>query len=115
VGKAFQAAQIGGKAADNGIGIDQATAEMLSNNNVNEQQAQQGFGTIAQETPTTSLLSAIYGNSGNGVNQNDLIGATFTDNAAAQNKIKQLASQERGSFGGASGVSATTLSSETNL
>lgn len=115
VGKAFTASQIGGKAADNGIGIDQSMAERLANNGVNEAQAQTGFGQIAQENPTTKLLSAIYGNSGNAVNQNDLIGATFFDNAAAQNKLKQLASQERGAFGGASGVSATTLSTETNL
>jgi hypothetical protein len=115
VGKAFQASQIGGKAADVGVGIDQATAEQLANNNINEQQAQQGFGQIAQESPTTNLLSALYGNSGNAVNQKDLIDATFLDNSQAQNKIKQLASQERGNFGGASGVSATTLSSETSL
>lgn len=115
VGKAFQAAQIDGKAADQNIGIDQATAEQLANVGVNEQQASQGFGQIAQETPTTKLLSAIYGNSGNGVNQQDLVNAQFLDNATDQNKIKQLASQERGAFGGASGVSATTLSTETNL
>ena len=115
VGKAFTASQIGGKAADQGIGINQSTAELLANNGINEQQAQQGFGTIAQETPTTQLLSAIYGNSGNGVNQQDLVNAQFLDNATDQNKIKQLASQERGAFGGASGVSATTLSTETNL
>jgi hypothetical protein len=116
VGKAFQASQIGGKAADVGIGIDQSMAERLSDNNINEQQAQQGFGQIAMESPTTNLLSALYGNSGNAVNQQDLINAQFLDNSQAQNKIKQLASQERGAFGGASGVSATTLtSSETNL
>jgi hypothetical protein len=106
VGKAFQASQIGGVASDQGLNIDKATAEQLASLGITVNQAQSGFGQIASAQPTLDKLSQIYGID---VNQGDLIGATFENNADANKKIKKLASRERASFGGTSGVSSESL------
>lgn len=101
VGKAFDASTIGGAAATQGINIGQGVAERLAGEGVTGSQAQQGFGVVATDTPTANSLGAIYGSN---VSQNDLIAATFEQNAAAQLKLKTLASQERAAFQGHSAI-----------
>lgn len=106
VGKAFNASRIGGTAQDQGINIDQSQAESLASLGVTGDQARAGFGQIAQVQPTVNKLGEIYGD---GVTQQDLINATFSDDAQANTKLKKLASKERAAFGGNSGVGSQTL------
>jgi hypothetical protein len=111
VGKAFEAANIGGAASTNGVNIGQSTAETLAGAGITSQQAQQGFGLVGQNLAPATNLSSVYG--GQAVTQQDLVNSTFNtgDSADATLRINKLASQERASFGGSSGVSATALSS----
>jgi hypothetical protein len=111
VGKAFEAANIGGAASTNGINIGQSTAETLAGAGVTSQQAQQGFGLVGQDAGTAANLSSIYG--GQPLTTQDLISSTFKtgDSADADLRKAKLASQERAAFGGISGVSTTALSS----
>src|ERR1019366_4736683 len=113
VGKAYDAASIGGAAADNGVTIGQSTAETLGNAGVTAQQAQQGFSLVGQDAGTAANLSSIYG--GQPLTTQDLINSTFNtgDSADATLRKNKLASQERASFGGTSGVSTTALSDGT--
>jgi hypothetical protein len=111
VGKAFEAANIGGAASTNGINIGQSTAETLAGAGITTQQAQQGFSLVGQDQAVAANLSSIYG--GQPLTTQDLINSTFQtgDNADATIRKNKLASQERASFGGISGVSTTALSS----
>ena len=113
VGKAFEAANIGGAASTNGITIGQTTAETLAGAGVTTQQAQQGFSLVGQDAGTAANLSSIYG--GQPLTTQDLINSTFQtgDSADATLRKNKLASQERASFGGTSGVSTTALSDGT--
>lgn len=106
VGKAFKASQIGGLAQQQGIGIGRDTAESLANAGVTENEAQQGFAQIAQNEPTLQKLGSIYND---GISQQELISAVFQEDATANKKIKKLASQERATFGGSSGVGPSSL------
>ncbi len=106
VGKAFQASKIGGAAQTQGIGIDQTQAERLASIGVSDDQARAGFGQIAMVQGTVNKLGDIYGN---GLSQDELIGATFADDANATTKLKKLASQERAAFGGSSGIGTNSL------
>lgn len=108
VGKAFQASRIGGAAQDQGIGIGKTQAERLANIGISDDQARAGFGQIAQVQGTVNKLGQIYGG---GLSQADLIGATFEDDAAATTKLKKLASKERATFGGSSGIGTNSLAS----
>ena len=101
VGKAFEASTIGGNAATQGLNISRDVADRLAGEGITGTQAMSGFGQVATDLPAADRLGAIYGSD---VNQNDLISATFESNAAAQLKLKTLASQERAAFGGHSGV-----------
>jgi hypothetical protein len=107
VGKAFKASQIGGTAADQGVAIERATAEQLASMGVTQNEAQAGFGLVATSQPILDKLGAIYGG---GVTQDETIQATFASDAAANKKIKTLASRERAAFNTSSGISASTLS-----
>lgn len=107
ISKQFAAAQIGGQATNQGINIDQNTAEHLAGEGLSSQQAQSGFGVVAQDLTQTARLNAIYGAD---VSQQDLISQVFDQNAAADQKVKKLASQERATFNGASGANPAALS-----
>jgi hypothetical protein len=113
VGKAFEASNIGGAASTNGVNIGQSTAETLATAGVTTQQAQTGFGLVGQDQATAANLSSIYG--GQPLTTQDLINSTFNtgDSADATLRKNKLASQERASFGGTSGVSTTALSDGT--
>lgn len=107
VGKAFKASQIGGAAMDQGLGtIDQAEAEKLANLGVTADQASSGFGQIAQARQDVNTLGGIYGG---GLSTQELIDATFANDADSTKKLKTLASKERAQFGGSAGLGATSL------
>lgn len=107
VGKAFQAAEIGGSAMQQGININQQQAEQLAALGVTQNDALSGFGAIAGEKPTIDKLGQIYGG---GLTTQELIDATFKASGDAQTKLKKLSSKERAAFGGSSGVTSDSLS-----
>lgn len=106
VGKAFQAAQVGGAAMGQGIGIDRATAESLAGLGIDGNTANQGFSQIAADAATAAKLSATYGLR---YGQADQIDDVFRNDAAAGNVRKKLASKERATFGGASAIGTDSL------
>lgn len=107
VGKTFQAAEIGGAAASNGLAVDRLTAERLAGDGINTSQAQQGFGEIGRDMPVANRLGAIHGEK---LTQSDLVSSVFENNAQATAKKNRLASAERGMFSGSGGASSQALS-----
>jgi len=106
VGKAFQAASIGGSAAAQGIGIDRNTAETLAGAGIDANTASQGFSQIKSDAPTASVLSSIYGEN---YDQGTAIKDVFLNDAAAGDMRKRLASKERANFGNASAIGQSSL------
>ena len=109
VGKAFKAAELGGAAADQGLSIGRDYAERLVGQGLTTAQARAGFGIVATDKPTAQSLSAIYAGAEAGVTEQDLMAATLEGDAQAQQKVKKLASRERATFGGSSGISTSSL------
>lgn len=107
VGKVVAAAKIGGAAASQGLNVDTGLAENLAGQGVTQQQAQQGFGVIASDQPNANKLADIYGQQGFTVA--DLANEVFLSNAGIADRRAKLASQERATFGGTSGVGQTSL------
>jgi len=103
----YKAAQVGGAAQAQGIGISTTDAERLGKLGVTQSQAQQGFGFVRENLADTQMLGSIYGED---VTQNDLVKEVLEGDAAAGQKRKRLASKERAAFGGSSGQSKTSLS-----
>lgn len=106
VGKAFQAAQVGGAALDQGINVGQGTAEQLAGNGVSFAQAQQGFGQVAQDSANYAKLGQI---SGVATSQNDLVQSVFNSNGQDVLKVNRLASQERARFAASSGQGQSSM------
>ena len=109
VGKAFEAANIGGAAAAQGISVNRLVSEDLAGRGITADQASQGFGIVGQDQAAAKRLSSIYG--GQALTTSDLIDATFKSDADATMRKNKLASQERAAFGGSGGASSTALSS----
>ncbi len=101
----IKAAEAGAAAQRQNLNINQGTAEDLARQGFTSQQLQAGFGEVAATAATTNKLGAIYGQQ---VTQDDVIAQVFNNDAAATEKVRKLASQERASFGGTS--STTSLS-----
>jgi hypothetical protein len=108
VGKAFEAAKIAGAAAAQDLRIDVGTAEQLAGQGVNRQQAQQGFGFIADEQENVDKLADISGT--DRLTQSDLVDEVFFNDADAAERRRTLADQEKARFGGSSGVGGSSLS-----
>lgn len=107
VGKQFQAAQIGGAAKAQGLDVGSKLAEELSGFGVNQQQAQAGFGQIAQDLANTNKLAALGGEKK--LTVDDMAHEVFTNDATIAERRAKLASQERGRFSGSSGVGNGSL------
>lgn len=105
--KQYAAAQIAGQANLNAVGVTQGQAENLAAGGITQSQANQGFGLIGQEQGTVNDLNSVYGKN---VSTEDLINSVFLNQADATKKVNALASQERGTFGGTTGVGAGSLS-----
>ena len=108
VGKAFDASQIGGAAATQGIGVSRMVSEDLAGRGITADQASQGFGIVGQDRQQAANLSSIYG--GQALTTQDLIDATFKNSADATTRKNKLASQERASFSGSGGAGNSALS-----
>lgn len=87
-------------------GVTSSNPQHLAQLGISEQQAIQGFGQIAQQAPTFERLGDIYHQN---VAESDLEAAQFDSNGDAQRKLTQLASAERASFNGNSGVTQGSL------
>lgn len=105
--KQIAAAQIGGAAAAQGVGVDRGLAEQIAQTGVNSQQARQGFGIVAAERDNLDKLGGIYGED---AGEDDLVKEVFFDDAEAGEKRRRLASRERATFGGSAGTGRTSLS-----
>lgn len=105
--KAAATAQIGAAALGQDLTFDQTYAETLATRGITADQANQGYAQIAGEANTMKNLSSIYGTT---YGQREAEQAVFEGNAGAINKRKRLASQERASFGGATGTASGGLS-----
>ena len=104
--KAAATAQIGAAALGQNLTFDQTYAETLATKGITADQANQGYANIAGEASTMQNLASIYGTT---YTQREAEQATFEGNAAANQKRKRLASQERASFGGAAGTASAGL------
>lgn len=105
----IKAAEAGALGAQNGLSVSQGLSEQIGSSQTSLSQLQQGFGQVGQEAPTAMKLGGIYGTD---VTADDLVRETFLNDAAATNKLKSLASQERAAFGGTSATSKGSLSSD---
>lgn len=115
------ATEIGAAASAQGLKVgsgqnveDQRTAaEALAGQGITQQQAIQGYKTVADVTPTGQKLSGIYNEAGLKYGQQEAEAETFgtTGAASAQRKRKQLQALEEASFGGKAGVNLDQVAS----
>ena len=108
VGKAYQAATIGGIAAQDGLTLGVQTAEQLANAGVDQNAAREGFGALGQQRQTLDNLAGISGESA--LTADQLAQGAFLGNADVNQKVSRLKSQERGRFAGSSGIGQGSLS-----
>jgi hypothetical protein len=104
------AAEIGGAAIGQGLPTAMATAEDLARFGISREQAQAGYGVIAEVLPTAEKLSAIYDEDKITYGQTEAEAETFKGLASAKRKRQQLTAKEIGTFSGSSGVSSAGLS-----
>jgi hypothetical protein len=104
------AAEIGGAAIGAGLKTSQTAAEGLAAYGVTKQQAQQGYGAIAEFLPTGEKLSQIYKESPYTQTQAEQEIFNLANSTEAAKKRKRLSQLETGSFSGSSGAGAGALS-----
>lgn len=104
------AAEIGGAALGAGLKTSQLAAEGLAGYGVTKQQAQQGYGAIAEFLPTGEKLSQIYQESPYTQQQAEQEIFNLADSASAAKKRKRLSGLETASFSGSSGTTGGALS-----
>jgi len=104
-----QAAEIGAAAGIQGLTAGISVAEQLAAQGVTKAQAQKGYATIAEVLPTTEKLSDIYKGTLDEYRQLEAEQEVFNTLASAQRKRRALVEREIATFGGASGLSKTSL------
>ena len=104
------AAEIGGAAISQGLGTSRIDAEYLGRYGVTKEQAQKGYGAIAEFLPTGEKLSQIYQESPYTQAQAEQEIFNLADSAEAAKRRKKLSTLETGSFSGSSGTGAGSLS-----
>lgn len=104
------AAEIGGAALGAGLATSQIAAEGLAGYGVTKEQAQRGYGAIAEFLPTGQKLSEIYQESPYTQAQAEQEIFNLADSAAAAKKRKRLSQLETATFSGSSGMSGGALS-----
>lgn len=105
-----RAAQLSATGTAQGVGVDRVLAERLAEQGVDQGQAQSGFGVVSQATRQGSRLGDVYGSQ---YTQEDAINEVFFNDAGSTEKRRKLASQERGSFSGSTGVTEGSLGRST--
>jgi hypothetical protein len=106
------AAEIGGAATMAGLATGATRAEELARYGVTQEQARQGFQTIAEVLPRGSQLSEIYKQSPytQTTAEQEVFGLTGATEASKRRR--QLAQLEQASFSGSSGMSGGALGRE---
>lgn len=104
----YQTALVGGAARR--VGLEATNAGSLASLGITEQQAMQGYGIISEGLGTGERLGELYGES---FTQDDFEAEVFKGDGAAATKRKRLASQERASFSGSSGIARGSLGGST--
>jgi hypothetical protein len=118
-----QMAEIGGAALAQGLKTTNAAGQLqsidikmgqdaLANLGITKKQAQEGFATVAEVAPTGTFLSDISA-SGQKYGQLQAEQETFQGLASAKRARTFLTAEEKARFGGASGTTKGTLSSQT--
>lgn len=108
--KKYKTALIGAAARRTGLTTSNSYAERLAGMGVTEEQAQQGYGIISENLAAVDKLGEIYGVD---YSQGDFEAEVFEGDGESARKRKRLASQERASFSGSSGVTTGSLSQST--
>lgn len=88
---------IGAAATRAGITTGVAYADQLAARGIQEREAAQGFGQVADISQNATKLGNIYGVD---YSQDDALSEVFDSNQGASDKRKRLTSQERANFGG---------------
>ena len=109
------AAEIGGAALGQGLSASQLGAEGLAAAGVTKQQAEQGYGTIAELLPTSEKLSQIYQEQPYNQQQAEQEIFNLAGSAEAAKRRKKLSQLEQASFSGSSGASSGALSRDRAL
>ena len=96
--------QLGGIAVDTGTNLNATQANTLAAQGVTPGQAKQGFGEIGLEGQFKQQLP---GEANAPVTQQDLLDATFSNNADAQQKINLVRQQRQAAFQEGGNMAAT--------
>ena len=108
-----RAAEIGGAATSQDLGITEARAMELGKFGVTRKDAITGFSQVAEALPTGKKLSDIYAEEKIGYTQQVAEDEYLKQDAQAKLKRNRLASKERAMFSGQSGVGSGSLTRQT--
>lgn len=109
------AAEIGGAALGQGLSTSQLDAEGLAGYGITKQQAEAGYGNIAEFLPTAQKLASIYQEQPYTQQQAEQEIFNLAGSAEASKKRKKLAAAEQATFSGSSGLSSGALSRDRAL
>jgi hypothetical protein len=113
------AAQIGAEAARAGADVNAQYSYQLANQGITQQQAQQGFQSIAQQLPGTQALASRYqgyineGQAGQALQTGTFGAQGSMTQAQAEAELKRLQTQEVSAFSGSSGAGKGSLQGTT--
>lgn len=107
----YTAASAAAYGREQGVSISQQTAELIGASGVNDSSLRQGMGVVSSLAQSGQKLSSIYGGS---YSEDDAAREVFTGDSVAGQKRRKLASQERATFGGNSGLTDKSLSRQTS-
>ena len=103
----YRAAEAGAFGSNQGLTLTAGQAESVAATGASESDLRQGMATVSALASSGAKLSGIYGGT---YTQQDALNETFAADAVATEKRRKLASQERATFGGNSGVTDKSLS-----
>lgn len=106
--KQVAAAEVGSEATRHGFDLSRNWAERFGERGIGAAQASQGFGQARQQSDIAGRLSSVY--AGEDYGDSEAILETFFDDEGAAANRRRLASQERASFSGRSGLGDSSLS-----
>ena len=95
--KRAAAAELGAAASDVHLNLGRNFSENLVDKGVSQSTGQQAFGEVAREQPTANMLAGL---SNVNLTTKDQVNAKLDLDPNASNKVRTLASQERGRFSG---------------
>lgn len=92
-----------------GVQVDKSLAEQIGSTGLSDSSIRQGMGTVSTLATNGQHLAAIYGGT---YDAETAANEVFFNDASATEKRRRLASQERGSFTGSSGLTSQSLSTK---